>query len=176
MEPVHLPLEREGYALREFADEDVFALCRLANDYEIWRWLSDLFPRPYDEAAAQRWLEEQLDYDPPRNLALVGPDGLVGGIGLNLTDAPNHRHDGEVGYWLGRPHWGSGLMSAALPAFLAWAAPTHGLRRFTARVYAGNDASVRVLERCGFRHEGVLRGAVIKEGQLLDMLVFGRLA
>jgi RimJ/RimL family protein N-acetyltransferase len=176
MDPVVLPLEREGYALREFADEDIFPLCRLADNYEVWRWLSDLFPRPYDEAAARRWLEEQLNYDPPRNLALVGPDGLVGGLGLNLTDAPNRRHDGEVGYWLGQPYWGRGLMTTALPAFLAWAAPAHGLSRFTAHVYGGNDASVRVLERCGFQREGVMRGAVIKEGQVLDQLVFGRLA
>jgi len=175
MEELYLPLERDGYVLREFGEEDIFPLCRLANDYEIWRWLSDLFPRPYDEAAAQRWLEEQLDYDPPRNLVLAGPDGLVGGLGLNLTDAPNHAHDGEVGYWLGRPHWGAGLMTTALPAFMAWAAAAHGLRRFTAHVYAGNDASVAVLERCGFRLEGTLRGGVVKEGVISDMLVFGYL-
>jgi len=172
---VRLPLEIDGFVLREFGEDDIARLCELADNYEVWRHLSDEFPHPYDEAAARRWIEEQIDHDPPRNLAIADGSGLVGGIGLMLTDAPNYAHDGEVGYWLGQPYWGRGIVTVALRAFLAWAAPMHGLTRFTARVYHGNEASVRVLERCGFVREGVLRRGVHKEGAVLDLLVFGYL-
>lgn len=170
-----LPLARPGYRLREFDEDDIPRLCELADDDAIWRWVTDLFPRPYDHEAATRWVMQQAEFDPPRNLAIAGPDGLAGGVGVMLGDVPNFAHDGELGYWLGQRHWGQGIMTAAVAAFVAWAAAAHGLERFTARVYAGNEPSVRVLRRCGFAQEGVLRGAVKKQGRTLDLLVYGLL-
>ncbi|HOX25565.1 MAG TPA: GNAT family protein [Candidatus Krumholzibacteria bacterium] len=172
---VRVPLEINGFYLREFSEDDLPRLCLLAGDYEIWRRVTDLFPHPYDEAAALRWLDALAEQDPPRNLAIAGPTGLVGGVGLLLSNVPNFAHDGELGYWLGREYWGLGLMTAAVRAFVPWAAAIHGLRRLTARVYAGNVASMRVVEKCGFVREGVLRQAVRKEDQWLDLHVFGRL-
>jgi RimJ/RimL family protein N-acetyltransferase len=172
---IHLPLDVEGVALRGHRAVDIPRLCELADDYEIWRRVSDEFPRPYDEIAALRWVEDQAGHDPPRSLAIVDRDGLIGGVGVKLTDAPNYAHDAEIGYWLGRPYWGRGIATSAVAAFVAWAAPVHGLGRFTARVFQGNAASIRVLERCGFRHVGTLRGAARKEGVDLDVLIFGLL-
>jgi RimJ/RimL family protein N-acetyltransferase len=51
-----------------------------------------------------------------------------------------------VGYWLGREHWGRGIATQALRAFLALV-ETRPLRAYVAR---HNVASVRVLEKCGF--------------------------
>lgn len=171
---VRLPLEADGYVLREYRAGDIPRLARLADDYEIWRRLTDVFPRPYDEKAGLRWVMQQAEYDPPRNLVLAGPDGLVGGVGVILADIPNFMHDGEVGYWLGREYWGRGLMTVAVAAFCAWVGPAHGLSRLTARVFAGNEASRRVIERCGFEHEGTQRGAVRKEGEILDLHLYGK--
>lgn len=172
---LRLPLEIDGFELREYTEDDIPRLCSLANDYEIWRRVTDLFPRPYDRVAAIRWLHQQIMNDPPLNLAIAGPDGLVGGVGVMLSTVPNFRHDGEIGYWLGRLFWGRGLTTAAVRAFVPWAAAAHGLTRFSAKVYANNDASCRVLEKCGFACEGVLRQAVRKEREVLDLLVFGHL-
>ena len=171
-----LPLEIDGFVLREYTEDDIPRLCALANDYEIWRRVTDLFPRPYDHQAAIRWLYQQALNDPPQNLAIAGPDGLVGGVGVMLSTVPNFRHDGEIGYWLGRTFWGRGLTSSAVRAFVSWAAGSHGLTRFTAKVYAGNEASCRVLEKSGFVCEGVMRRAVRKEREVLDLLVYGYLA
>jgi len=172
---VHVPLDIAGFHLREYHEDDVPRLCVLAGDYEIWRRVTDRFPHPYADAAALRWLDAQAEFEPPRNLAIAGPAGLVGGVGVQLTDVPNFAHDGELGYWIGRDFWGLGLATAAVRAFVPWAAAVHGLRRFTARVYAGNQASLRVLEKSGFVQEGLLRRAVRKEDRLLDLHVFGRL-
>jgi len=170
-----LPLAVAGHELRPFAAADIPRLVALADDLEVWRQLTDLFPRPYTVEAAERWIGDQRELDPPQNLVIAGPEGLLGGIGVILASVPNYAHDGELGYWLGRPAWGRGLMTAAVQAFLPWAAEAHGLARFTARLYASNARSRCVLERCGFAHEGTLRAAVRKEGRVQDLLVYGLL-
>ncbi len=173
--PVAIPLAVPDHRLRPYQPDDIVRLCALADDPAIWDRLTDLFPRPYDIEAAIRWVGRQRELDPPQNLVVAGPDGLVGGVGVILSPVPNFRHDGELGYWIGRPHWGRGLATAALQAFLPWAAETHGLARFTARTFADNLASRRVLEKCGFVQEGVMRGAVRKGGRQLDMVSHGLL-
>lgn len=57
-------------------------------------------------------------------------------------------HDGErdIGYWIGREHWGKGVATAALSAFL----DEVGIRPLRARVADHNIGSIRVLEKCGF--------------------------
>ncbi len=171
--PTGIPLAVPGYGLRPYRPDDLARLTALADDPAIWDRLTDLFPRPYDLEAAIRWVGRQRELDPPENLVIAGPDGLVGGVGVILSAVPNFRHDGELGYWIGRRHWGRGLATAALQAFLPWAADTHGLSRFTARTFGDNLASCRVLEKCGFTREGVLRGAARKNGRPLDLVIHG---
>jgi RimJ/RimL family protein N-acetyltransferase len=52
---------------------------------------------------------------------------------------------------------------------------SHGWERIAAEVFAGNDASVRVLEKLGLRPEGMLRGHWVRFGERRDTLVFGLL-
>ena len=61
-------------------------------------------------------------------------------------------HDGErdVGYWIGREHWGKGIATAALSAFLG----EIETRPLHAHVVAHNVGSIRVLEKCGFERIG----------------------
>ena len=61
-------------------------------------------------------------------------------------------HDGErdVGYWIGREHWGKGVATAALSAFL----DELDTRPLHAHVATHNIGSIRVLEKCGFERTG----------------------
>ena len=63
----------------------------------------------------------------------------------------------ELGYVLGRAHWGQGLMFEALSALLTQAFGRLGLRRIEAEVDPANTASARLLDRLGFTREGLLR-------------------
>lgn len=57
-----------------------------------------------------------------------------------------------LGYWLARPHWGHGIMSKVLPAFLAFIWKAHPeIQRIEAHVYDYNDRSQSVLEKVGFQ-------------------------
>ena len=65
-----------------------------------------------------------------------------------------------VGYWVLAHARGRGLATAAVRLLTRWAIATAGLRRIEALVEPGNRASLRVLERCSFRREGLLRDYV----------------
>ena len=74
--------------------------------------------------------------------AIVLPDGqIVGNIGS--FDVEGERH---VGYWIGREHWGKGIATRALRAFI----DIEATRPLVAFVAVHNVASRRVVERCGF--------------------------
>ena len=82
----------------------------------------------------------------------------------------------EIGYWLGREHWGRGLATEAVRAFGRWAFAAYPeLRRLEAGVFAGNDASARVLAKAGYVLEGRRRDACWKNGAFLDIAMYSLL-
>ena len=73
----------------------------------------------------------------------------------------------EVTYWIGRAHWGKGIATRALTAFLAQVNTT---RPIYARVAKDNLGSRRVLEKCGFLVTGVMKGFAKARGQEIEEL------
>lgn len=164
------------------ADTDVVAdLCR---DPEIGKWTS--MPVPYHRSDAVEFIEEMI----PSGWALRSPTwavrtspggDLVGMIGLI---------DGgdlcaEIGFWLGSPFRGRGLMAAAVqlvcdyafrPDVPGPAGPVAmGLRRVEWRAFVGNHASAAAVRRVGFRFEGTLRAGAMQRGTLRNCWIAGRL-
>ena len=82
-------------------------------------------------------------------------------------------HRCEIGYWLAKPYWGRGIMTAVVRAICRHAFDNLGLGKITAHVFSFNDASARVLEKCGFEQEGFLRQHYLKDGQLIDVKAYG---
>jgi RimJ/RimL family protein N-acetyltransferase len=82
----------------------------------------------------------------------------------------------ELGYWLGEPFWGQGLMGEACHAVVAYSFAHHSPQRIQARVIAGNMASVRVLEKIGFDYEGTLRASLLRRGRFEDVMMFAQVA
>jgi ribosomal-protein-alanine N-acetyltransferase len=85
-----------------------------------------------------------------------------------------HRHTATLGYWLGEEFWGRGIMSEAVTAVTDFCFESFPLRRISAEVFANNRASARVLEKAGFSFEGRLKNNVLKNGELLDSLLYAR--
>lgn len=162
-----------GGSLRPWRRGDVDALARRANDREVSINLRDAFPHPYTKADARDWIARASRQDPPRHFAITVDGEAVGGIGFDpLSDV--HRRTAEIGYWLGRDHWGRGLATDALRAAADYAFDTFDLVRLEAMVYAWNPASSRVLEKAGFDFEGRMRRRVTKEGRTIDALLYAR--
>ena len=100
-------------------------------------------------------------------------DRVIGTCTLFHLDLDNRR--AEIGYALGREHWGKGYMAEALGALLTFAFQGLGLRRLEADVDPGNAGSIKTLERLGFQKEGYLRERWLVNGKVMDTLLFGLL-
>jgi RimJ/RimL family protein N-acetyltransferase len=79
-----------------------------------------------------------------------------------------------VGYWLGRAHWGRGIATRSLAGLTRHGFERLLLVRLFAGVFAGNDASARVLENCGYVREGIARRAAFKAGRFVDVWQYAR--
>ena len=104
--------------------------------------------------------------------ALDASDPLVG-IGVEPGEGIYAR-SGLFGYWLGEPNWGRGIMTAAARACADHVLASLEVVRLEAPVFEWNPASMRVLEKCGFVREGVLRRGAFKDGQLIDVVLYAR--
>lgn len=163
----------ERCELRPLLIEDAPSLAQMANDLTVWRYLRDLFPHPYTLEHAVRFIEHASTRSPSSHRAIVVDGHAVGTIGLKLgTDV--ERISAEVGYWLGAPHRGRGIMTEVIRAFTDEAFEVFALSRIFALPFAHNIASCRALEKAGYVLEGVLRRSCIKEGNILDQRQYAR--
>lgn len=166
-----MQLVLDSCEVRSWRRADAHALARHADNRRIWLNLRDRFPHPYTPADAHAFLDLVAAPDPETAFAIAVGNEAVGAIGLTLgTDV--ERCSAEVGYWLGETVWGRGIATAALRAFSAHALAAFGLTRLYALPYARNAASIRVLEKAGYTLEGRLRRSAIKDGEVLDQLLY----
>lgn len=166
---VRLPFE--GGAVRSYEPGDAVSLARHGNDRGIWQNLRDGFPHPYRVEDGEAFVAMALARVPESFFAIDVGGEAVGGIGFSPHEDVE-RLSAEVGYWLGRAFWGRGVVTAALRVLTVHAIEAHGLVRLYAAPYATNPASARVLEKAGYVFEGRLRLSAIKEGRLLDQLLY----
>jgi len=132
--------------LRTARLSDLDDLVAQANDWAVLEPTASL-PFPYLESHGRGFIERASHRPDTRPYVIAGrrDDRLLGVVGLYLhADRP-----AEIGYWLGRTHWGQGLAPEAVGALLG-AAGAIGLSPIRARVLAQNAGSIRVLEKCGF--------------------------
>jgi RimJ/RimL family protein N-acetyltransferase len=189
-----MTIDFAGGIIRPWLATDAAALARLADNRAVWRNLRDGFPSPYSKKDARAWIRGVTRTVPYAHFAILagggavvrpeaggadgaggGRSGLVvaGGIGL-ILQADIHAGSAEIGYWLGEPYWGRGIMSAALAAFTSFAFAEFRLRRLYALVLEWNPASMRVLEKCGYAREGRLRKSALKDGAVADEILFAQ--
>ena len=157
--------------VRSWQRADVSSLVSHANDRDIWLNLRDRFPHPYTRKDGVGFVKLARAMRPEVHFAIDVSGEAVGAIGFLLRDDVD-RVSAEVGYWLGRAHWGRGIATEALVGVTRYACDTHGLTRMFATPFAHNLASCRVLEKAGYMLEGRLTRSAIKDGQVLDQLQY----
>ena len=162
-----------GGSIRPFLPTDAETLASLADNREVWRNLRDAFPSPYTKQDARAWIRAATRQFPCMHFAVCEGERLAGGIGI-VPRIDVHEGTAEVGYWLGEPFWGRGLMTKALGAFSEFAFAEFKLRRIFAGVFEWNPASARVLEKCGYAFEGRMRKGVVKDGVVVDELIYAK--
>ena len=159
--------------IRSWESADEASLVRNANNRRVWLNLMDTFPHPYTIDDARSWIVSSSTANPELNFAVEFNGSAVGGVGLQLHSGELAR-TGSFGYWIGEPYWRKGIATAVVRAFAPWVMNTSGLIRLEARVFSWNDASMRVLEKCGFRREALLEKRIVKDGMVLDEIVYAK--
>jgi ribosomal-protein-alanine N-acetyltransferase len=162
------------YGIRDWVSGDAGSIAKHANNRKIATWLRDRFPYPYTQSDAEAFLAAVAQQGLRTTFAIATEDQAIGGIGLEFG-ADVHRFTAELGYWLGEPFWGRGIMTDAVRHFTAWAFENFEVHRIFSSVFAGNRPSVRVLEKAGFEREGYLRASVFKNGRIMDQLLYARI-
>ena len=170
---MELPLSR--CVVRSWRISDADALVVHADNERIWINLRDRFPHPYTRRAAREFLRAVREQAPETFFAIEVGGEAAGGIGYVLQSDVD-RVSAEIGYWLGEPFWGRGIVTEALVAITSYAFAHHELTRLFAVPFASNAASCRVLEKAGYRLEGRLRRSAIKNGQIIDQFQYACVA
>ena len=78
----------------------------------------------------------------------------------------------EIGYAIGKPYWGQGLMSEAVRAMIEFGFKRMALNRVVIRMDPRNTGSWRVAEKSGCRFEGIARQAIYAKGAFHDLMVW----
>ena len=159
------------FRLRPWEASDVSSLAKYLNNKKIWDNCRDRLPFPYTEADALSFIDYATSRQEPGEYCIEINGEAAGNISfMRGTDV--ERFNAEAGYWLAEPFWNQGIASEALrEALRQYLAATDVVRIF-ANVYESNIASMRVLEKVGFRKVGVLRNACFKNGRFVNAHYF----
>lgn len=163
--------------LRGLAEADVDALFAIFSDEEMMRYWST--PPMRERAQAAELLAQVRRQFADRSGFQWGIERRDDGELLGTCTLFNfHRANlrAEVGYCLRSAHWGKGYMNEALTSLIDYAFGVLGLRRLEADVDPNNAASLRILDRMGFRREGLLRERWNVGGEIQDSVFLGLLA
>ena len=168
-------LRGERCVVRRWRPRDAASVVRYANNFNVSCYLRDRFPYPYTLEHARAFLASAVGEEGDETKFAIEVDGeAVGGIGV-IPGTDIERFSAEIGYWLGEPFWGRGIVSEALVLVTERTFDRLNLLRLFALAFAKNTASVRVLEKAGFEREGYLRSGAVKYGEVHDQIVYARI-
>lgn len=134
--------------LRPLDHGDVARIALLAGDWDVASMTARI-PYPYTEADARHWLEGLEPGEVVRGVECNG--GLIGLTGY-VPDEDGR--SAEIGYWIGKPHWGQGYATEAAGALIAYCFSHQRFERLTCCHFADNPASARVIAKLGFSSTG----------------------
>ncbi|HEV2518852.1 MAG TPA: GNAT family N-acetyltransferase [Devosia sp.] len=142
-------IETPRLVLRAPIRGDVPELVKLADNKAIADRLTRL-PHPYTRADGIGFVEIIAQRPDERPYAITLDDQFIGVVGFHLVvgELP------EIGYWLGEPYWGRGIMSEAVKGLTEAAFATHLFPRIKGRALASNAGSLNVMQKAGFVRVG----------------------
>ncbi|GAB4509234.1 MAG: GNAT family N-acetyltransferase [Anaerolineae bacterium] len=169
-------LETERLMLREITLKDTAAVFAIRGDYEVTKY--NIGAAYLDMAQASSLIVSiKGDYLHKRavrwGMVLKDTGEFVGMCGYNYWNQQDFR--ASIGYDLLRSQWGKGLMPETLRAVIAFGFQQMNLNRIEADTSLNNIASVRVLQKLGFRQEGRQREQYFENGRFYDLLLFSLL-
>lgn len=122
------------------------------------------WPAHTDVQHSRNVIREYLSGDGIYAVVLRGTDSPIGSIGVRIGGASDlgiGEDEGEIGYWIGVPYWGRGLIPEALRALMRHCFRDLGLVKLWCGYFDGNEKSARVQKKCGFKYYHTHRDKII---------------
>lgn len=163
-------IETSRLQMRQLSEADIPELLPLIGAREVAATTLRI-PHPFEEKHAREFLTTPAKQNELRMAIRRAGDGtLVGGMGLH----PDTQHNrAEIGYWIGVPYWRTGYATEAARAVLNYGFEQFNYNRIFAGHFGQNPASGNVLKKIGMKHEGCMRGHVLKWNEYVDLHMYG---
>lgn len=147
-------IETERLFLRPFCENDAEDVFRYACDSDVGPIAG--WPPHKSIEESREIIRTVLSGRETYAICLKNDNKAIGAVALKLkgeTDMTDKDDECEIGYWLGKPFWGQGIMPEAVKALLHRAFEEIGMQKVWCGYYDGNIKSKRVQEKCGFVYQ-----------------------
>lgn len=159
-------LTTERLALRRPGTQDIDAICAAMSDKDTARQLVRV-PFPYSRDDAVFFLEHVVPNEWTWAITLAAEARMIGAVGLTPEEASE---TAELGYWLAKPYWRSGIATEAAERVIRFGFEDLELPYITSGYLMTNPASGRVLAKLGFRELGKVTRSHLAEGSEVEAM------
>lgn len=160
------------FTIRPWEISDLDSLVKYANNINIAKYMTNKFPHPYTSVDGKAFIEFANSDDPVHIFAIDVDGEAVGGIGIH-PQSDIYEKNAEIGYWLGQPFWGNGIVGNAINKMLDFAFTTYDIDRVYAMTFQKNTGSQKALLKNNFVFEAHLKKTVFKNNEYLDEHIYG---
>jgi RimJ/RimL family protein N-acetyltransferase len=173
--PDDIYLNTERLIIRPLSEQDSEVIYKNVKEYDIAKWTINI-PHPYPKDGAIKFIKQTkelmkkgMSYE--LAIQIESTKEVVGVISLMKVD---RRHkNAELGYWVAKKFWNRGIASEAAFRVMEFGFQVLNLERIYAKCFHNNEASRRVMENVGMKHEGKFRHEVFKENKFIDTIYYG---
>ncbi len=170
---IFLEIQTKRLLLRKMEITDASVLYEYWSDKDVTRYMNILGFESIKQAKDMIGLLNSLaDSEKAFRWSIVckGSKQILGTCGFNNWDKENQR--AEIGYELGKQHWGQGFMTEALAGLISHGFGIMALNRIQALVEPENTVSRKLLRKLGFQEEGLLRQYEQVKGNFIDLMMY----
>lgn len=153
-------LETDRLILRPWVEDDAEELYKYAKDPDVGPMAG--WPVHTSVENSREIIRSVLSAPETYAVCLKETGKPVGSIGLHRNDLATQDDEYELGYWLGKPYWGQGLIPEASREVLRYAFEDLGMNRIWCGYYDGNEKSRRVQVKLGFEYQRRTEGIEVK--------------
>lgn len=164
------------YILREKQESDIEDFYRYFSDPEVNKYIISDIPRNLEEARLELHYWRNIFYKGDGiYFAITRKDNnqLIGSIGFTSKNTQHNKI--ELSYDLAKEYWHQGIMTKAVNAICQYGFEEMKMNRVEAFMASQNFASRKLLEKCGFTNEGLLRENRLHQGNYVDVYIYSLL-
>lgn len=168
-------LKDDKILLRKLTLNDAADMAIQANNINVAKNLRNAFPNPYTVSDAENFIENIANKLNNHIFGIFTEGCYCGNIGIHPGFDVYHK-TAEVGYFIGEDFWNQGITTRALNLITEFGFVELNLIKLWAGVFEFNLASMKVLEKCGYEREAILKKSVFKNEKIWDEYRYARIS